>query len=190
YARTRGKLPPFLFRSHLLRALHLRSDVPPYPAWMRADLRDRWHDVWSWRRGGAHPWRPEAASLVQQPDWPNAFQSYDVAWTGVDAHVTTPFFDARLVEFLFSLPPMPHFADKDIVRRAMAGRLPDEVRLRRKRPLGMDPAEILLRRTIEKWLPRLERPEMASYVEPRILAQSVRIAVERGATLQQELLAF
>ena len=34
------ELPPLLFRSHLLRALHLRSDVPPFPAWMRADLRD------------------------------------------------------------------------------------------------------------------------------------------------------
>src|SRR5437667_8287776 len=68
YALTRRKLPPLLFRSHLLRALHLRSDVPPYPAWMRADLRDRWHDVWSWRRQAAHPWRPEAASLTGQPD--------------------------------------------------------------------------------------------------------------------------
>jgi asparagine synthase (glutamine-hydrolysing) len=190
YALTRRKLPPLLFRSHLLRALHLRSDVPPYPAWMRADLRDRWHDVWSWRRQAMHPWRPEAASLVQQPDWPNAFQSYDAAWTGVDAHVTTPFFDARVVEFLFSLPPMPHFADKDIVRRAMAGRLPDEIRLRPKKALGVDPAEVLLRQEIEKWLPFLHRPEMAPYVDPRILTESVHSAMREARPLHQEIKAL
>src|SRR5437773_12422243 len=106
YALTRRKLPPLLFRSHLLRALHLRSDVPPYPAWMRADLRDRWPDVWSWRRRALHPWRPEAAYLIQQPLCANAFQSYDVAWTGVRAKITVPFFDARVLGCLFSLPPM------------------------------------------------------------------------------------
>ncbi len=190
YALTRRKLPPLLFRSRLLRALHLRSEIPAYPDWLRADLRDRWREAWSWRRQAVHPSRPEAASLVQQPDWPNAFQSYDAAWTGVEAHVTTPFFDTRVVEFLFSLPPMPHFADKDIVRRAMAGRLPDEIRLKPKRALGADPAEVLLRREVERWLPMLHRPEMAPYVDARILCESIHSALRETRPLHQEMKAL
>src|SRR5205085_4341674 len=174
YALTRRKLPPLLFRSHLLRALGMRSDVPPYPPWLRRDLRERWREVWSWRRRALHPWRPEAAHFIQQPMWGNAFQTYHRAWTGVDAAVTTPFFDTRVVEFLFSLPPMPHFADKDIVRRAMKGRLPDEVRLRPKRPFGTDPAEVLLRRDLTPWLPLLGHPQMAQFVDTRILTQSLQ----------------
>jgi len=108
----------------------------------------------------------------------------------VDASVTTPFFDTRVVEFLFSLPPMPHFADKDIVRRAMAGRLPDEVRLRPKKPLGADPAELLMRGEIERWLPLLDHSEMAPYVDARILTESVRLALREARPLDQEMKAL
>jgi asparagine synthase (glutamine-hydrolysing) len=189
YALTRRRLPPLLLRSRLLRALRPSPKVPPYPAWLRRDLRDRWREVWSSRRG-QHPTRPEAAYLLQQPGWPNAFESYDEAWTGVPATLAVPFFDVRIVEFLFSLPPMPHFADKDIVRRAMAGRVPDEVRLRRKRPLGADAAEVLLRRDLERWLPMLSDSRMAPYVDARILSESVRARVREGRPLQQEMHAF
>jgi asparagine synthase (glutamine-hydrolysing) len=190
YALTRRRRPPLLFRSHLLRALHLASDVPPMPRWLRRDLGERWRDTWTWRRHTMHPWRPEAAYLMQQPMWANTFQSYDVAWTGVDAAVTAPFFDARVVEFLFSLPPMPHFADKDIVRRAMAGRLPEEVRLRPKTPFGADPAELLLRREVERWLPLLNSPKMERYVDAGILANSMRSALREGRPLHDELRAL
>ena len=188
YALTRRRLPPLLLRSRLLRALRRSSDDPPYPRWLRRDLRDRWNEVWS-RRTAPHPTRPEAAHFVQQPLWPNAFQSYDEAWTGVPAKLTVPFLDVRVVEFLFSLPPMPHFADKDIVRRAMDGSLPDEIRLRPKTPLGADPAEVLFRREPERWLPRLDHPEMVHYTDPRILNQSVRSALKEARPLHQELKA-
>lgn len=189
YALTRRRLPPLLLRSRLMRALGRGQDVPPYPRWLRRDLRERWREAWSSRRA-PHPARPEAAWFVQQPLWPNAFQSYDEAWTGVRARLTVPFFDVRVVEFLFSLPPMPHFADKDIVRRALAGRVPDAVRLRPKRPLGADPAEVLLRRDVEHWLPLLNDTRMASYVDARILGESVQSAASEGRPLHQELPAF
>ena len=85
---------------------------------------------------------------------------------------------------------MPHFADKDIVRRAMAGRLPDEIRLRPKKALGADPAEVLLRREIEKWLPLLHHPKMAPYVDPRILTESVHSALREARPLHQEMKAL
>ena len=190
YALTRRRLPPLLFRSHLMRTLHLTSDEPPFPRWMRPQLRDRWREHWAWRGRALHPARPEAAVLVQQPLWSSAFQSYDVAWTGVRAELAVPFFDTRVVEFLFSLPPMPHFADKDIVRRAMAGALPDDVRLRPKRPLGADPAAVLLRREVEGWLPQLNHPEMERYVDVRILSETIRSAASRGAAMHHEIAAL
>lgn len=190
YAFTRRRLPPLLFRSHLRRALRLTSDEPPLPRWIRGDLRERWREYWAWRRRALHPARPEAAYFVQQPLWSSAFQSYDFAWTGVQATLAVPFFDTRVVELLFSLPPMPHFADKDIVRQAMAGSLPDDVRLRPKRPLGADPAEVLLRREVERWLPRLNRPEMEGYVDARILIESVRSAAARAVPMHHEIAAL
>ena len=117
-------------------------------------------------------------------------RTLSVTWTGVRAKITVPFFDARVVELLFSLPPMPFFADKDIVRRAMAGRLPDEVLLRPKTPLGVDPAEVLLRHEVDKWLPLVDRPEMASYVDARILFESIQAALREGRSLHQELKAL
>jgi asparagine synthase (glutamine-hydrolysing) len=122
--------------------------------------------------------------------WGNVFQTYDRAWTGVEARVTTPFFDTRLVEFLFALPPMPHFADKDIVRRAMAGRLPEEVRLRPKRPFGVDPAEVLLRRDPAPWLPLLGQPQMAQYVDTRILIETLQSALREARPFHNELKAL
>ena len=192
YAMTRRRMPPLLFRSHLTRALHLASDEPPFPPWMRAALRERWREVWSWRaRAKAlHRWRPEAAHFARQPAWPNAFQSYDHAWTGVRAAVTTPFFDLRVVEFLFSLPPMPHFADKDIVRRAMAGRLPDTVRLRPKTPLGPDPAEVLIRQELDRWLPLVSDSAVAAYVDTRMLTESLTSAGVQGRTMYQIVPVF
>ena len=193
YAISRRRLPPLLFRSHLLRALRLASDAPPFPRWVRPEvekrlaLRDRWREQWSWRSRREHPWRGEAALFTTQPLWPNAFQSYDVAWTGVPIELTVPFFDARVVEFLFSLPPMPHFADKDIVRRAMAGSLPDDVRLRPKTTLRTDPAELLLRREGDRWLSRLNDSPITSYVDARILAEVVRSAIAGGRSLQREI---
>ena len=85
---------------------------------------------------------------------------------------------------------MPHFADKDIVRRAMKGHLPDEVRLRPKRPFGIDPAEVLLRRDPAPWLPLLGLPQMAPFVDPRILSRSLHTGLREARPLQQELKAL
>jgi len=85
---------------------------------------------------------------------------------------------------------MPHFADKDIVRRAMAGRLPEQVRQRPKRPFGADPAEALLRRDVAPLLPLLDHPRMAQYVDARILTQSLHSALREARSLQQEMKAL
>ena len=194
YAITRRRWPPLLFRSQALRALGLRSDQQAFPSWIREDfarehdLRRRWAEFWSWREKSLHPWRPEAALFTQQAMWPNTFESYNSAWTGASLDLSVPFMDTRLVEFLFSLPPMPHFADKDLLRQAVKGWLPDRVRLRAKTPLVFDPVQQLLQNEpAERWQSRMAL--LDSYVEPRILQSAFERGSRTGLRSQQEIAA-
>lgn len=192
YAITRRRRPPLLIRSHALRALGLRSDQPAFPSWIREDfahahaLRARWAEFWSWRSRSLHPWRPEAAVFATQPMWPNAFETYDFAWTGSRLELSVPFLDVRLVEFLFTLPAMPHFADKDILRQAMKGQIPESVRTRMKAPLAGDPVSLLLRdadpQRLLAQLPRIER-----FVDPRILQASIDRRRLRGQNFDEDV---
>ena len=47
-----------------------------------------------------------------------------------------PLCDFRLFEFYLSLPPLPWFANKVLLREAMRGLLPDEIRLRPRREIN------------------------------------------------------
>ncbi len=192
YAISRHRRPPLLLRSHALRALGLRSDQPAFPSWIREDfarahdLRARWADFWGWRKRALHPWRPEAALFTMQPMWPGAFESYDFAWTGAHLELTVPFLDTRLVEFLFTLPAMPHFADKDILRQAMKGWLPERVRNRAKTPLAADPAQILfLQADARQWSSHFSLIE--AYVDPRILRSMIEGKLQRGQRIDREI---
>lgn len=153
YALTRHHRPPLLFRSQFRRALGI-TKPPILPRWLRVDdeLRDRWESFWNPNGPRLHPLRNEAARLITGVHWANSFEALSSSWTRLPLRIAAPYFDTRLVEFLFSLPPMPHFADKDILRRAMRGWLPDDIRLRPKTPLAEDPVLVLFNREPRKWI--------------------------------------
>jgi len=50
-----------------------------------------------------------------------------------------------VVDYILAIPPVPWSMDKHVLRRSMAGTLPDAVRLRPKSPLAGDPALELVR---------------------------------------------
>jgi asparagine synthase (glutamine-hydrolysing) len=77
--------------------------------------------------------------------WTNLFEAYDAGMTGVSVEFPHPFFDLRMIDFVFALPSFPWCVDKDLVREAMRGFLPDGVRKRRKALLAGDPLHELLR---------------------------------------------
>jgi asparagine synthase (glutamine-hydrolysing) len=162
YALTRGRRPPFCLRSRLRRAL-VADQTPVFPRWIdddfakRTSARDRWRHRFESTPAPRHSFRPEACQLVESAMWANLFESYDAAATGCAIEHSTPYFDVRVVEFLFALPPMPHFADKDLLRRSMAGWLPDPVRRRPKAPFAAD-----------QYVARMQRVSAAS---PDILAR-------------------
>lgn len=73
-----------------------------------------------------------------------------------------PLGEKRLVEFYLALPPLPWFAHKFLLREAMAGLLPDEIRLRPRDQIVSHHAPFFLEpgnEWIDQWEadPRLER---------------------------------
>lgn len=75
-----------------------------------------------------------------------------------------PFLDHPLVEFCASIPPslkMSNFREKYILRRAMRGLLPEEIRRRRKQPLGAP---------VHQWL----REEIPEFVREMLSAKRLR----------------
>ena len=115
-------------------------------------------------RNGAN--RSTAYEAIVNPFWPNLFEGYDPGVTGIPVEVRHPFFDLRLVNFLLALPALPWCSDKELLREAARGVLPDAVRLRRKSPLPADPLIALLERPESKWVDSFEAvPELGRYVE-------------------------
>lgn len=141
--RRFGTKPPLLLRSRL-RRLFGSSRVPAFPTWIRPEverefrLREKWnahHGSWS----SPHPTRPEAHQLLTSPAWPHMFEYFHPGASGVRVELRHPFMDLRLLTFALSLPPYPWFTDKYLLREAMKGVLPEEIRTRPKTPLQGDP---------------------------------------------------
>jgi asparagine synthase (glutamine-hydrolysing) len=86
-----------------------------------------------------HPLHPEGYASLTGAYWPSVFEGEDAAWTGVPVETRAPLLDQRLLRFLLRVPPVPWCMDKELLRDAMTGLLPEEVRLRHKTPLRADP---------------------------------------------------
>jgi asparagine synthase (glutamine-hydrolysing) len=109
--------------------------------------------------------RPEAHDALVDSTWPNMFEEFDAGLTGIPVEARFPFFDLRLVDFLLALPRLPWCCDKQLLREAGRGILPDAIRLRRKSPLRSDPLIALLARPEASWVDHFEAvPELGRYV--------------------------
>ena len=146
------RLPRVRIGTHARRwlALDARAAQGP-PSWLNPAFRERSPRAAA-EQGPVHPSRPHAYGLLTSPDWPQIFESYHSAVTGVPVDVRHPFFDRRLVEYLLAIPPMPWCFDKTIVRLAMRGVLPEDVRRRPKTVAVGDPLVALLRAPDAQWV--------------------------------------
>ncbi len=127
--------------------------MPAFPPWLdagfveRCGLRERWaahHD--SRRAVPLDPMRPHAHKVLRfLRGTSNFFDEYDPGHTRLALEYRHPFLDLRLVDYCLSLPPHPWCVRKEILRRSMAGLLPDAVRFRPKTPLAGFPHLELLR---------------------------------------------
>lgn len=150
-------------RRTLLRALLRRCRPAPratshYPPWLeprfeaRLALRERWEDAYAgWMKGEGV--RPAAHQyLVDFQRYGFFFDQYDAGVTRMPLEVRHPFFDARVVAYCLSLPPVPWCVKKRILREAMGGALPRVVLQRRKAPLAGWPAIGVLARPESRWV--------------------------------------
>jgi asparagine synthase (glutamine-hydrolysing) len=167
FAVTRKAWPPLLLRTHL--GLHKNRDTPP--AWLLPPLRERWHEPMPVTDARVHPYRPEAFRGIHSTAWQAVFESYSQH----PIEFAAPLFDTRLLEFALSLPPMPHFAGKDLLRQAMRGWLPDAVRLRPKTPLPGDPLRVSWPRMSRQWIGTVDACDaLDPFVDRRILREDLR----------------
>ncbi len=144
--RTTGRIPRIGIRFTIRQMLGApKRETLPYPEWLNPDfeheyqLRERWRSVQNptTAPGESHP-RPEARAFLNQPYWTFWFEMQDPGATREALEIRYPFFDIRLLDFMLGVPPIPWCVEKNILRVAMIGHLPEEVRVRPKTPLVSD----------------------------------------------------
>jgi asparagine synthase (glutamine-hydrolysing) len=146
YVLRHGKLPPLRagMRTRLRRWMGRKEEELGYPEWLEPGferdlhLRDRWQELQQ-PATALHPLHPEGYAALTGAFWPSVFESEDAGWTGVPVEARAPLLDQRLLRFLLRVPPVPWCMNKELLREAMNGLLPEEVRVRKKTPLRGDP---------------------------------------------------
>ena len=175
YLMAEGRFSRLYLRTRWRRWFPPNGQAPKYPGWLNRDLESRLGLCERWESLTRPPARnaavrPVAHDAMLDPMWPNLFEGYDAGVTGVPLEVRHPFFDLRLVDFLLALPALPWCSDKELLREAARGILPDAVRLRRKSPLLADPLVALLKRPESACVDSFEAvSELDRYVEQRLI---------------------
>ena len=175
-----GKLPPLRFRTALKRKLGLLPDVrqTPFPPWIQAHfetrygLRQRWIEYYSPSTAPTMT-NSDAFSMFTSAEWTSIFEDQDPGVTRIPIESRQPYFDARLIDYIFSIPLVPWCIQKHILRVAMEGMLPKEVLNRPKTILTTDPlAEALANYDLSQINHFDAVPELSEYVNvqkiPRI----------------------
>ena len=151
YLTVRGRLSRLYLRTRW-RILRTRktAHLGLFPPWLNEDfvrtmrLRERWETAVQQSPAPAGAVRPEAYEVTFAAFWPDLFNVLDPGVTGVPVEIRHPFFDLRLMNYLLALARLPWCSDKQLLREAGRGVLPDAVCLRRKSPLLADPLRKLV----------------------------------------------
>ena len=149
------------------------------PAWIRRDVLARSGDSRQ-PHVAAHPTRPDAVKYLSDPVWQCVLETAQPAYTGVELDMVWPFLDTRVIEFVFSIPPVPWCQRKELVRRAFRGELPGEVLERPKSPLNR-----FFERQVARWRDSRRGDATALGDGVREFVDSRRVAntLERGSVL-------
>jgi asparagine synthase (glutamine-hydrolysing) len=79
------------------------------------------------RKRNGEWWSPGAMESFTSAIWPAYFEVWDPATSGSRLDYRHPYLDLELLDFMLRTPPIPWGRRKALVRRAMRGRLPDEI---------------------------------------------------------------
>jgi asparagine synthase (glutamine-hydrolysing) len=184
YMLRHGRIPPLRagFRSALHQWLGGSDPLARYPRWLipqfenELNLRERRRRL-PRSREPRHPWYPLVYEALNRSSWAGVLESGDAAWHGVPLESRSPLLDLRIQRFLLRVPPVPLCVNKELLRRAVDGLLPEEIRLRPKTPLQCDPLGLQIESG--RWSP-LPLPEpnegLRAIVDWQELGSALRIA--------------
>jgi asparagine synthase (glutamine-hydrolysing) len=172
FLAVEGRFSRLYLRTRWRILIDSKKERPSFPPWLnetfesKLNLGDRWRELCNKSLPSSSPAvRPEAQEVTSDPMWANLFESHDAGVTKVTADVCHPFFDLRLANFLLALPRLPWCSDKELLREAARGVLPDQVRLRRKSPLPADQLVALIDRPESAWVDTFKPlPELEQYI--------------------------
>lgn len=193
YILKHRRIPPLRggFRTRLRRWTRGAHSMAAFPGWLEPrfvedqHLRERWSELQQ-ERATRHPLHPMAHAALSDASLSSTFETDDAAWTGVAVETRAPLLDLRLLRFLLRVPPVPWCMEKELLREAMRGILPESIRVRPKTPLPIEPLDALIER--RAWSP-LTLPEpterLRTFVDCRKLRATLQTA--RGSQLWASL---
>ena len=160
-------------RARFLRLFGREPDMPVFPEWLSADFARQWKLQERWKEWGRHPnlrlehpIHPRAHASLALPQWTHMFEQENAGVTHFPVETRYPFLDLRIVNYLLALPPFPWLFQKMLLREAMAGRIPEVVRIRPKTSMQGDMFSEQFRRTGAKRLKRMHwSNDLDRYVE-------------------------
>jgi asparagine synthase (glutamine-hydrolysing) len=129
-----------------------RDDTAEYPVWINPDFALRMDMTARWKAGMVEPAQRHATHpkgyswLATTTTWSDLMEGYDPGVTSVLLEARHPLLDTRLISYLLSLPPVPWWVEKHLLRTTLYGKLPEEVLNRLKEPLAGDPYVELLKK--------------------------------------------
>ncbi len=119
-------------------ALDRRTAVPPYVSPRAARVLSDSRDTYDWATGESAPrwWLGLRHRLTVLDDWPSDYFRHHSAKWGVE--VRSPLHDVELAETVLRIPAEHGFGprlDRPLAREAVAGLIPEALRLRRRKTL-------------------------------------------------------
>jgi asparagine synthase (glutamine-hydrolysing) len=169
--RLHGRLPPLYLRSALRR--RRPGSSRPLPGWLNAAFAARIAAPARWAEINlALETLDQRRGMLTSPFWQNLFAHSDPGYARLPLKLRYPFFDLRLFLFVLSVPPVPWFVGKTLLREAMRGALPEAVRQRPKTPAAGSALRASAGRQPPAWMqPLAAVPELEPYVNRAALAQ-------------------
>ena len=113
---------------------------PPFPSWINPEmvrklsLLDHWHWFWGFGDDCASS-APGGLVAIDSFLLPSSLESSDANSRG-QYESRFPFLDLRVLNYCWSVPPIPFRFEKELLRRAMKNHLPGTVLKRRKQGLA------------------------------------------------------
>jgi asparagine synthase (glutamine-hydrolysing) len=189
YILKHKRIPPLRggFRTRLRQWMGRTDPSAEFAPWLQPHfveqyhLRERWHELQRMPKI-SHPLHPIGYAGLSSDSGSIIFETDDAAWSGVPVESRAPLLDVRMLRFLLRVPPVPWCMEKELLRDAMRGMLPEEIRSRPKTPLPVDPIDYFVKN--KRWSPLpLHEPssEIRAYVDWQKLGATLGTAA--GSTL-------